>query len=49
MVFKKSKYATATAKEEKLVFNHKIVSIEPYGVVPVYDLTVPGYKKFRNR
>ena len=42
----KSKYATATAKEEKLVFNHKIVSIEPYGVVPVYDLTVPGYKNF---
>lgn len=28
------------------VVNHKIVSIEPYGVVPVYDLTVPGYKNF---
>jgi len=31
--------------EEKIV-NHKIVSIEPYGIVPVYDLTVPGYKNF---
>jgi intein/homing endonuclease len=28
------------------VVNHKIVSIEPYGIVPVYDLTVPGYKNF---
>ncbi|PCI27525.1 hypothetical protein COB55_05645 [Candidatus Wolfebacteria bacterium] len=27
-------------------FNHKIKSIEPYKVVPVYDLTVPGYKNF---
>jgi hypothetical protein len=33
-------------KEEELIVNHKIVSIEPYGVVPVYDLTVPGYKNF---
>ena len=31
---------------EKNIVNHKIVSIEPYGVVPVYDLTVPGYKNF---
>lgn len=30
---------------ESLV-NHKIKSIKPYGVVPVYDLTVPGYKNF---
>jgi hypothetical protein len=28
------------------IINHKIISIEPYGVVPVYDLTVPGYKNF---
>lgn len=26
--------------------NHKIKSIEPYGIMPVYDLTVPGYKNF---
>jgi len=31
---------------ESNLLNHKIVSIEPYGVVPVYDLTVPGYKNF---
>lgn len=31
---------------EENIINHKIVSIEPYGVVPVYDLTVPGYKNF---
>ena len=28
------------------VVNHKIISIEPFGIVPVYDLTVPGYKNF---
>lgn len=28
------------------VINHKIKKIEPYGVVPVYDITVPGYKNF---
>ena len=33
-------------KTDEVVVNHKIVSIEPYGVVPVYDLTVPGYKNF---
>jgi hypothetical protein len=32
--------------ESELIANHKIISIEPYGVVPVYDLTVPGYKNF---
>lgn len=26
--------------------NHKIKKIEPYKVIPVYDLTVPGYKNF---
>ena len=26
--------------------NHKIESIEPFGIIPVYDLTVPGYKNF---
>lgn len=31
---------------EEDVVNHKIISIEPYGIVPVYDLTVPGYKNF---
>ena len=31
---------------EEDIVNHKIISIEPYGVVPVYDLTVPGYKNF---
>ena len=43
---KKSPYSTATAKGDKIVVNHKIVSIEPHGVIPVYDLTVPGYKNF---
>ena len=42
----KSKYSTAKAKGDKLVINHKILSIEPFGIVPVYDLTVPGYKNF---
>jgi intein/homing endonuclease len=41
-----SKYSTAKAKGEQLQLNHKIVSIEPHGVIPVYDLTVPGYKNF---
>ena len=36
-----------TQKEiDAVLVNHKIISIEPYGVVPVYDLTVPGYKNF---
>ena len=34
-----------TSETESIV-NHKIVSIEPYGIIPVYDLTVPGYKNF---
>jgi len=42
----KSKYSTAKAKGDQLAINHKIVSIEPFGVVPVYDITVPGYKNF---
>ena len=42
----KSKYSTCKTKNDSLVLNHKILSIEPYGVIPVYDLTVPGYKNF---
>lgn len=42
----KSKYSTAKVKGDKYALNHKIISIEPYGIVPVYDLTVPGYKNF---
>jgi len=42
----KSVYSTANSKGDYIKLNHKIVSIEPYGVVPVYDLTVPGYKNF---
>jgi intein/homing endonuclease len=42
----KSKYSTAIAQSENRVINHKIKAIEPFGVVPVYDLTVPGYKNF---
>lgn len=42
----KSKYSTARATGEKLKINHKIVSIEEHGVIPVYDLTVPNYKNF---
>jgi hypothetical protein len=42
----KSPYSTAKAKKDIINLNHKIVSIEPHGVVPVYDLTVPGYKNF---
>jgi len=41
---KKSK--AGRKKSNEPVINHKIVSIEPYGIVPVYDLTVPGYKNF---
>lgn len=41
--FKKQK---ANRKKEEHIINHKIKSIEEYGVVPVYDLTVPGYKNF---
>jgi intein/homing endonuclease len=26
--------------------NTKVVSIEPYGIIPLYDLTVDGYKNF---
>jgi len=26
--------------------NHKVVSIEPYGVIDLYDLTVDGYKNY---
>ena len=43
---KKSKYSTAKVKNNTLMLNHKIVSIEPNGIIPVYDLTVPGYKNF---
>ena len=43
---KKSKYSTAKVKGDKYALNHKIKSIEPYGIIPVYDLTVPGYKNF---
>lgn len=42
----KSPYSTAKAKNNVINLNHKIVSIEPYGIVPVYDLTVPGFKNF---
>lgn len=42
----KLKYSTCKASDGVLKLNHKIISIEPYGVVPVYDLTVPGYKNF---
>lgn len=42
----KSKYSTAKSKNEVINLNHKIDSIEPYGIIPVYDLTVPGYKNF---
>ena len=41
---KKSKAGRKKLNEP--IINHKIVSIEPYGIVPVYDLTVPGYKNF---
>jgi hypothetical protein len=43
---KQHKYANARATGEKLKINHKIKSVEPYKVIPVYDLTVPGYKNF---
>lgn len=42
----KSKYSTAKVKGDKYVLNHKVVSVEPFGVIPVYDLTVPGFKNF---
>lgn len=32
--------------ENEIILNHKIKTIEPYGIVPVYDITVPGYKNF---
>lgn len=42
----KSKYSTATVKGDKYVLNHKIKKIEAHNIIPVYDLTVPGYKNF---
>jgi hypothetical protein len=42
----KSKYSTSKSVGESIKLNHKIVSIEPNGIIPVYDLTVPGYKNF---
>jgi hypothetical protein len=42
----KSKYSTSKSVGSSINLNHKIVSIEPNGVIPVYDLTVPGYKNF---
>ena len=42
----KSIYSTAKATGDKIKLNHKILSIEPFGIIPVYDLTVPGYKNF---
>ena len=42
----KSPYSTSRVKNDVINLNHKIVSIEPHGIVPVYDLTVPGYKNF---
>ena len=42
----KSIYSTSKSKNDKINLNHKIISIEPYGIEPVYDLTVPGYKNF---
>ena len=42
----KSKHYHPKKEDVLNVINHKIVSIEPYGVIPVYDLTVPGYKNF---
>jgi len=43
---KPHKYANARATGEKLKINHKVKSVEPYKIIPVYDLTVPGYKNF---
>jgi len=43
---KRSKYSTAKVKGEQYALNHKVYSIEPYGIIPVYDLTVPGFKNF---
>jgi len=42
---KKSK-AGRKKKDNEIIVNHKIISIEPFGIIPVYDLTVPGYKNF---
>jgi Bacteriophage T4-like portal protein (Gp20)/Intein splicing domain len=42
----RSKYSTAKVKGEKYALNHKVLTIEPYGIIPVYDLTVPGFKNF---
>lgn len=41
----KSKLSTGIIKNNSIL-NHKIKSITEYGIVPVYDLTVPGYKNF---
>lgn len=37
---------TQKVESEEVLVNHKIKSITPYGIIPVYDLTVPGYKNF---
>ena len=36
----------STVQTSGVLVNHKIKSIEPHGIVPVYDLTVPRYKNF---
>jgi hypothetical protein len=43
---KKSKYSTSRVRGDKYVLNHKVSTIEPYEIVPVYDITVPGFKNF---
>lgn len=44
-VFKKT-YENKNYNEYNEEYNYIIKNIEEFGVVPVYDLTVPGYKNF---
>ena len=43
---KGEKYSTSRSNDNVLILNHKVLSIEPYEIIPVYDITVPGYKNF---
>jgi intein/homing endonuclease len=39
-------YSNTRSSGDKFKINHKVKSVEPHEVVPVYDLTVPGYENF---
>lgn len=42
----KSKHHHIRVKGNQYYLNHKVADVIPYGVVPVYDMTVPGFENF---